>query len=179
MLYHGTSVQGLKRLEPMISEHGKPYVYFSSNIVVAAFYTVHRVKRPYNWFPYGFNENSTPVYYEYYENAFSDVYSGKRGVIYCCENVPNIQNPTNINCTYVCENAVNISEIIEIDDMYKWFIEKENGGELIIKRYETLSQRQKQNFISIVQAEIDDNKLREKPDCDYTEFIKKKFPFLM
>lgn len=37
ILYHGASVGGLNELQPHLSEHGKPYVYFSENPVVAAF----------------------------------------------------------------------------------------------------------------------------------------------
>ena len=76
ILYHGSSVPNLKELEPYISEHKKPYIYFSNNMAVAALYTVHKIERPYNWFPYGFNDNGVPIYTEYYPNALADVYSG-------------------------------------------------------------------------------------------------------
>lgn len=176
LLYHGTSVAGLKRLRPTLSEHGKPYIYFASNMTVATFYTVHRVERPYNWFPYGFDKNGVPVYDEYYPDALADVYSGKTGYIYLCENISDIQNPTNINCAYVCEKDVDVNDVIEIADMYEWFLERENLGELRINRYENLTQRQKERFGRIILSEIEENGLKQNPDCGYAKFIKEKFP---
>ena len=40
LLYHGSSVSGLTQLKPFLSEHQKPYVYLSSNPVVALLYAV-------------------------------------------------------------------------------------------------------------------------------------------
>ncbi len=111
-LYHGSSEPGIQTLMPQISEHGEPYIYFSSNIIVAAFYTVHKVERPYNWFPYGFNEDNIPVYNEYYPNALEDVYAGQKGYIYECIKNDEMSNPTNINCAVVCKSPVAVSECI-------------------------------------------------------------------
>lgn len=61
MYYHGSSTKGLKVLLPYKSEHKKSYIYFSSNPIVAAFYMVHKVKRPHNWFPYGFSQSGIPT----------------------------------------------------------------------------------------------------------------------
>ena len=160
----------------MLSEHKKPYIYFSSNPVVAAFYTVHCIERPYNWFPYGFHKDNIPVYDEYYPGAFSDVYSGKQGFIYCCDDIFDMQNPTNINCAYVCEHDIEVGNVIEIADMYEWFLEREKNDELKINLYENLTQKQKDGFRKIILNEIEENDLKHKPDCGYSKFIREKFP---
>lgn len=145
-------------------------------MVVAAFYTVHRVERPYNWFPYGFDKNNIPVYSEYYPDALADVYKGKRGFIYICDGISGIQNPTDINCAYVCENNARVSDVIEISDMYDWFLEREKLGELKINRYENLTQKQKDSFGKIILSEIEENGFKTDSDCSYAKFLKEKFP---
>lgn len=170
MLYHGTNNGKLRQLQPMRSEHGKPYIYFSRNIVVAAFYTVHRVARPHNWFPYGF-DGSLPVYYEYYPDALTDVYGGKRGWIYCCEENEKLQNPTTINGVCVCENPIEPSGVFCIDDMAKWLRGQEEQGKLKIARYDP-----DRNIAPMIRSEIEQYKLRQTPDCSYSLFLKEKFP---
>lgn len=174
--YHGTSIGGLHELKPFQSEHGKPYIYFSTNLVVAAFYTVHIVKRPNNWFPYGFDKNGLPCYTEYYENAMEDVYKSKSGYIYQCIEINNIENPTNINCAYVCEQPVPVCSVIKIKDMYEWFLEQEQNGKLRITRFRTLTETQRQFAKKMISEEIATWNLHNDPDSSYSKFISNRFP---
>ena len=73
--YHGSSVGGLNELKPVLSEHGKPYVYFAGNPSVALLYAVKPVSKPFSFYPYGFDKDRSVVYSEYYENAFFDLSS--------------------------------------------------------------------------------------------------------
>lgn len=41
--YHGSPIGGLDELKPFLSEHGKPYIYFSSSPIVALLYAVKPV----------------------------------------------------------------------------------------------------------------------------------------
>jgi hypothetical protein len=73
--YHGSPVGDLIELKPNVSNHKEAFVYFSSNRIVAMFYTVWN-----NWYPYGFSKiDKSPIYFEYYPNGFMDIYSGKSG----------------------------------------------------------------------------------------------------
>lgn len=174
-LYHGTSMDNLKTLKPHISEHKEPYVYFSTNPVVASFYMIHIVERPYNWFPYGFNKDGIPFYTEYYPNAMEDVYGNKTGYLYVCDDVLNTDNPTNINCAYTCPEAVNITNCIVFDNIYEQFTEWEQQGKLVIKKYEMISEKEmefiRNYFIELI---IKDN-LKDKPDISQSVFIMKNF----
>lgn len=51
LLYHGSCVGGLNELTPFLSEHKKPYVYLSSNPVVALLYAVKPVPKPFSFYP--------------------------------------------------------------------------------------------------------------------------------
>lgn len=174
--YHGSRVQGLKGLLPFESEHKKPYIYFATNPVVALFYSVKAVEKPYNWFPYGFTNEGIPVYTEYYPNALADVYKGKIGYLYLCRNLENLKNPTNINGAYVSEEPVVVTGCEEISDIYLKFLQYEKDGILIVKRYDGLSEKQKDNFENMIISEIKNFALIEKPQVSYAKFIREKMP---
>ena len=65
-LYHGSNVGDLTELHPFISEHNAPYVYFSENPVVALLYAVHPTEKPVSYYPFGFDNDGTVHYSEYY-----------------------------------------------------------------------------------------------------------------
>ena len=50
LLYHGSSKNELNTLQPFTANHGKPYVYFSTSEIAAAFFAASPVQRPYYWF---------------------------------------------------------------------------------------------------------------------------------
>ncbi len=176
ILYHGSSIPNLKELKPCISEHKKPYIYFSTNIVVAALYTVHKIKRPYNWFTYGFNKDGIPIYTEYYPNALADVYGGHCGYIYQCRKTEDMGSLTNINDAYVCSDSIVVDECVKIDDVYINLLKYEKDDSLIIRRFEELSDEQRININKQMQQEISKYDLLSKPECDYSKFIRKHFP---
>ncbi len=64
--YHGSQIVKLTELKPVISEHGQPYVYFSTNPLVALLYCVKPVPKPFSWYPYGFDCNGNVFYSEYF-----------------------------------------------------------------------------------------------------------------
>lgn len=176
ILYHGSDSAGLKELRPHISEHKKPYIYFASNPVVATLYTVHKAPRPYHWFPYGFNRDNTPVYTEYYPHALADVYRGQRGYLYLCSKLPALENPTEINCAYVCEKPVPVDRCIVLDDVYRSLLDYEKAGLFVIRRYEELSEKQKENILNMIEEEIQAYHLLSLPHCGYSRFIRERFP---
>lgn len=177
MLYHGSSVGDLTELIPFVSDHGKPYVYFATNPVVALFYTVKIVDKPYNWFPYGFKDG-IPVYTEYYPDALADVYKGKRGYIYEFENVDTAEFMTDIDCACVCSAQVKTEKITEIPDVFEKLLEHEKNGDLIVERYENLSGNKIKQINKIIEAEIQRYDLKNNLS-EYAEFIKSRFKDLI
>lgn len=126
--YHGSPIDGLKELNSFVSEHKEPYIYFFTNPVVALLYSVHPVEKPFSWYPYGFDENGTVVYSEYYPNAFFDIYKGKMGYLYECDNVADTKNPTNINSAYTCKMPVTVDRVTQINDVFMRFMEYKIKG---------------------------------------------------
>lgn len=62
----------------MIFNHGNTCVYFSTNIVVAAFYIVYSQERHDGRSPYGSNKAGQTSYVEYYLNALFDSYGSRK-----------------------------------------------------------------------------------------------------
>ena len=62
-LFHGSRTGGIKVLEPRQADHDRPYVYTTTNRIVALLYLCNAVEKPYYWFPYGFPAGASPPMY--------------------------------------------------------------------------------------------------------------------
>lgn len=177
--YHGSPIKGLNVLMPKITSYKKPYIFFATNEVVATFYMVHPVKKPYGWYSYGFDkESKIPVYFEYYPNALKDVHFHKTGYLYECDDIPNAGNPTKINCAYVCEQPIKIDRYAVVNDVYEKLLEYEESGKLIIRRYNTLTEKQRENCRKMIRNEIMKYDLLHKTNDCYADFLKSRFPII-
>lgn len=174
MFYHGNQIKGIRLLMPHVSEHGRPYAYFTENPVIAAIYTVHPVEKPYTWYPYGYDEAGTPVYMEYYPDALRDIYGDQTGYLYGCERLPK-GGVSLENCVFVTQEPVPVSSCIRIGDVYAWLREQEQLGNLKIIRYEALSDEQRSWAEKMVAEEIHKHDLRAQPDCSYARFLRSRF----
>lgn len=174
--YHGSPIGGLDELKPFLSEHGKPYIYFSSNPIVALLYAVKPVPKPFSFYPYGFDKNGAVVYSEYFENAFFHLYSGKVGYLYECTHLENTDNPTNINCAYTCNEPIKISKVTEISNLYTYFTEQESKGAFRVKQREEISEKEMQFVLDELKKEIINNELMKLPKHPMSVFIQEHFP---
>lgn len=174
-LYHGSSMCGLKELIPQLSEHGKPYVYFTSSPVLALLYAVKPVPKPFSYYPYGF-EGETIIYSEYWKNAFRELYSGKSGYLYQCDVDDAFDNPTSINCVYTIEKPIKINKCDEIIDVYKELTKYVKSGELKIKQYERISKDEFAFIHDDFIKTIEKYNLKSLPNSEMSIFIKAHFP---
>lgn len=173
-LYHGSSVGDIKELTPFISNHKKPYIYFSTNPVVALLYATRPGPRPFSFYPYGF-DGDTVVYSEYYPDAFSDIYKHKSGFLYECDNVPNVKNPTQISCACTCEKPLKVDRFTKIEDLYDQFLDFSLQGKFRIKNYEEISKKELQMAIDDLKNTIFENNLLSNPQYEISNFILKHF----
>lgn len=174
-LYHGSSIGDLAELKPFLSEHKNPYVYLTSNPVVALLYTVKPVPKPFSFYPYGFKGKKV-VYNEYYKNCFEDIYKGQKGFLYKCENVKNVENPTGISCAYTCKTPISISNCIEIDDVFEKFMEYKESGLFEIKPLHFVSSKELNYVYDDLRKTIKEHCLRSYPDNPMSRFIMAHFP---
>ena len=173
--YHGSPVGGLTELQPFLSEHGKPYIYLTTNPLVALVYAVKPVSKPYSFYPYGFDANGNMVYSEYYPNAFADIYKGKTGYLYECEDVENVENPTQISCAYTCNEPIKVSKVICIEDLYAYYIDAIRSGAFHIKPFEAISEKEREFVHQDLRQTMEKYNLTEKPDDEMSMFIKEHF----
>ena len=174
--YHASPVGGLTILKPSVSEHGKPYVYFATNPLVALLYAVKPVPKPFSFYPYGFEKDGSVVYSEYYENAFFDIYKGKQGFLYACHDLPSAQNPTSIPCAYASAKPVRIEETLGISDLYAYYKEKEETGEFHIKPRHAISEKEMSVATAALAKDMKRHGLKSSPDHPMSLFLKTHFP---
>ena len=171
ILFHGSPVGKIKKLIPNISNHNSPYVYFSSNRSVALFYTVRK-----NWYPYGFVGSEKSLQYtECYPDGLKDIYQGRRGYIYECSGEGLFENPTNIFCAFVSRHEIAPQKEETIEDVYEEILKLEAVGEIKVKRFFELSEKEKSSNSKMILEEIIKGELVFKKS-DYSEFIRTKFP---
>lgn len=175
-LFHGSPIGGLTELQPFLSEHGQPYLYFATNPLVALLYAEKPVPKPFSFYPYGFDKDGTVVYSEYFENAFYDLYHGKVGYLYECDNVTDLENPTQINCAYTTTEPVKIDRVTQIDDLYAYFTQQAEQGLFRVKRRAEISEREMGFVLGEFQNDIKDFDLKRDPQCEMSRFIQRHFP---
>ena len=174
--YHGSPIGGLSELKPTLSEHGKPYIYFASNPLVALLYAVKPVPKPFSFYPYGFDRNGTVVYSEYFDNAFEILYKEKKGYLYECDSIPNAEQPTQINCAYTCNHPVIVDRVTEIDDLYLYFMSHIESGLFQIKCFDHISDKEMSFVMDDMRRTIAKFDLYNCPENPMTEFIRTYFP---
>lgn len=176
MLYHGSSVGNLTTLKPYVSEHEKPYVYFSENPVVALLYAVKPVPKPHSFYPFGFDKNGAVVYSEYFPDAFSILYQGKTGYLYEMENGTGVEPPTHIPGVYTKSEPVLVKNVTEIPDLYAHFMAFEKEGLFRIKTYDEISDKEMTFVFSALRADMEKYRLKMNADHAMSRFIKAYFP---
>ena len=77
ILFHGSNTENIKILEPRQADHDRPYIYLTTLEIVAGFYLINAVERPYYWFLYGFGRNGIE-YHELFPNALKEAASMRK-----------------------------------------------------------------------------------------------------
>lgn len=176
-LYHGSGTGGLQMLEPRLADHGRPYLYLTTNAVVAAFYTVKAIDPPHYWVPYGFDQNGSPVYHELYPHALLDVYSGKQGYLYHVEAVENRLVPLpEIPGAYTATIPLAVTGCEALSDVYAYLLCAEAEHGLRISRFYEKKQTELEQWYQQIGEEIQSLHLLQNPNCSYARFLRKKIP---
>jgi len=177
LLYHGSSVGGLTTLQPFTADHGKPYVYFSTSDISAAFYAARAIQRPYYWVPLSYDSQGRITYTEVWNGAMAEVFSGKAGYVYCCEaDEKNLLRFPTHHSMRLSPEPVAVSRSDKIDDLYEWFLQREREGKLVIQRFETLSPDQRTLWHGMVLEELIDRYSGLQESNPYTRFVQEKMP---
>lgn len=177
LLYHGSSVGGIHTLQPFTADHGNPYVYFTTSDVSAALYAARAVEKPYYWAPIGYDALGRVTYTEVWKNAFYELFSGKRGYLYCCEvdEKKLLRFPSHLSLR-VSSDPVAVSHREEIPDLYTWFRQREQEGKLVIQRFESLAQEQRILWHRVALETLSASISIQSRENAFAQFVQEKMP---
>lgn len=183
MYYHASSIKDIKELEPRISNHGKPLIYFSKkreNVLVYLSNAIEKYCKETNfyydgiwqkWASYGFNKDGRQRIEEYYPNALEKNYKGVSGYIYMAKDIEEAEFQTQIPDAATSSKPVNVSDVEFISDAYEAILEAERNGLLTIDRYEEMTEARKEWLGKTIKKEYDS--AVEHPE--YRHFLKGNF----
>lgn len=147
MFYHASPVKGITKLEPRISDHHIPLVYFSTKRENTLVYLSNAIEKycmetgfAYDgiwkkWGPYGFTNEGIQQLQEYYPGALEKTYKGVSGYIYFAENVTDSGIEIRIPNAASSSTPVTVVDSEYISDAYEAILEAEEKGLISIMRY--------------------------------------------
>ncbi len=186
MYFHASHIGEIKILEPCISNHEIPLVYFSKkreNVLVYLSNAIEKYCKETGfafsgkwtkWGPYGFNEDGTQRIEEYYPNALADTYQGVSGYIYAAEKITDSGFQIQIPDAAASSEPVLVKSCEFVPDAYEAILAAEKEGLISVLRYEESSHAQLEWIEKTIRKEYEE--AVDKPD--YRHFIEGKFPFV-
>ena len=184
MYYHASSTCGIKILEPRISNHGVPLIYFSKkreNVLVYLSNAIEKYCRETGfsydgkwkkWGPYGFDKDGRQRLEEYYPHALIRTYKGVSGYIYSAESVTDSGFALHIPDAATSSEPVVVTGAEYISDAYEAILRAEQDGLITILRYEELSEAMREWNERTIKEEY--KQAVDHPE--YRHFLKGKFP---
>lgn len=186
MFYHASQVGGITCLEPRISNHKIPLIYFSDkreNVLVYLSNAIEKYCKEtgfvyegawQKWGPYGFDQAGRQQLEEYYPNALKTTYKGVSGYVYQAETIVDSGFDTQIPNAFTSSEPVMVSGVEFIPDAYEAILQAERDGLISIIRYEDMSDSMKQWNVQMIMDEY----RNAKDHLDYQHFLKGNFLFL-
>ncbi len=184
MYYHASPIGGLTQLEPRVSNHGIPLVYFSRKRENALVYLSNAIEkycretgfryegRCQKWGPYGFNKDGRLRLEEYYPDALIRAYQGVPGYIYSAETIVDSGFAVQIPDAATSGIPVKVSGAEYVPDAYEAILQAEREGLITIVRYEDMSERMRE----WVERTIAEEYAGAAGHPEYRHFLKGNFP---
>lgn len=184
MYYHASQVKGITQLQPHISNHGIPLIYFSKkreNVLVYLSNSVEKYCKETGfsydgkwkkWGPYGFDKDGRQRLEEYYPNALVNTYKGVSGYIYSAEAITDSGFEVQIPDAATSSESVTVKDAEYIPDAYEAILQAEKNGLITIIRYEEMSDRMKEWNRRTIKEEYE--KAEDHPE--YRHFLHGNFP---
>ena len=183
MYYHASSIGNIKQLEPRISNHDVPLIYFSKKRENVHVYLSNAVEkycketgfeysgRWHKWASYGFDKNGIQRLEEYYPNALEKTYKGVSGYIYSVKSIEEASFDISIPDAATTNKSVEIDNVEFVPDAFETIIKAEKEGLITILRYEEMSPKMKEWNIKTIKEEYE--KAIDHPE--YRHFLKGNF----
>lgn len=186
LLFHASPTGGIDFLEPRLSSHGRPLVYFSDrweNVLVYLSNAVEKycreaglpARKSYRkWGSYGFSPEGLLHLDEYWPNATEETYRGAAGYIYTVEGTGDFSPLPDIPHAFLSEKPVKTVSCEFVPDAYEALRQAQAEGKIILKPYGENSAEMLQWIENAARQEY--AQTEEFPY--YRAFLKAKFSFL-
>lgn len=186
MYYHASQIGDIKVLEPRISNHNIPLIYFSTkreNVLVYLSNAIEKYCKEtgfahngkwHKWASYGFESDGTLRLDEYYPNAIEDTCKGVSGYIYYADNISETEDSINISNAVATSKPVPVDGFEFIEDAYSEVLKAAEAGLIKIRRYEDMNDK----MLSWIESTIKNEYMEATEEPDYRYFLKAKFCFL-
>lgn len=183
MYYHASQTKEIEILEPRVSNHGIPYIYFSDrreNVLVYLSNAVEKFCKENNfkhngtyskWGPYGFTKDGIIQIEEYYPNALIETYKGVKGYIYKINNIPDMKKLNDIPHAYITSTNTKVDDVEYISDAYDAIMEEVKKGNIRVVHYDEFIATKKEWLEKIIKKEYEE--AFEHPEYRY--FLENKF----
>ena len=183
MYYHASPVEGIKQLEPRVSDHHIPLVYFSTKRENTLVYLSNAIQKYCKetgfiydgiwkkWGPYGFTRDGIQQLQEYYPNALEKTYKGVSGYIYRAESITDSCFEIKIPNAASSNAPVTVVGAEFVPDAYEAILEAEEKGLIAILRYEEMLEKMRDWIKRTIHQEYEEN--ADHPE--YRHFLKGNF----
>ncbi len=184
MYFHASQTENIEYLDPRISNHNIPLIYFSTKRENTLLYLSNAIEKYCKetgyvhhgkwskWGSYGFTKEGVLRLEEYYPNATVDTYKRVSGYIYSTTQVEDMEKMIDIPFAYVSKKRIKVEGIEYIPDAYDAIMNAVEKGEIILQKYEDLSDKSHQWIHNTILQEY------ETASEEYKYFLKSKFEFL-
>lgn len=186
MYYHASQIGDIKVLEPRVSNHNMPLIYFSTKRENVLVYLSNAIEKHckeigfahngkwHKWASYGFEPDGILRLDEYYPNAIEDTYKGVSGYIYSADNIYENSDSINISNAVATSMPVDVTGVEFIEDAYSEILKAVEAGLIKIRRYEDMSDK----MLLWIKNTIKSEYAEAENEPDYRSFLKAKFNFL-
>ena len=178
-LYHGSPIGEIDTLEPRESNHGKKYVYTTDNFALAVLYSYNPIERPGGFYTYRFDKDNNLIYDEYFPNQLEKMYKGHEGYVYEVSKTQYFQPMEKMSWIYVSTRKTKVLSPTHIPDIYEEILKLEKQGQIVINRYENMTETEREKWRSIVIKDIEMKELKDDKDSSYAQFLHENFPDLI
>lgn len=187
MYYHASPIGGISQLEPRVSHHGLPLVYFSKkreNVLVYLSNSIEKYCREtgflYNgkwqkWGPYGFDQDGRQRLEEYYPNALESTYKGVSGYIYMAQNMIDSGFEVKIPDAATSSIPVPVTGVEFVPDALDAILQAEKDGLIRIVRYDEMTDRMREWNMRTMQEEYE----AAVNHPEYRHFLRGNFPGIL
>ncbi len=153
MYYHASQISGITVLEPRMSNHNTPLIYFSTkreNVLVYLSNSIEKFCKEtgfahcgkwHKWASYGFEADGILRIDEYYPDAIEDTYKGVSGYIYYADNIDEDSGSINISDAVSTSKPVLVSGVEFVEDAYLEILKAAETGLIKIRRYEDMNEK--------------------------------------